>query len=166
MVPGVDPLIEPVDAMRDPDDGTLSAPVRNAEAKLVSEIWVADGEYILQDAAAHFELVEGAGKYGGFTGTGPGGLDERIRGVRDQIPQVNGTVLHGNGIANHAVLTGTVGRTTVFDGFVTTDGPNTAPGAREQVSSVRAGHVAKSAYYAKCSEWPGRHGRRDRGVTA
>ncbi len=130
VAPGADPLIERVDALRDPNDGTLSASIRDAAALLVTEIWVADGEYILQDATAYFELVEGVGMYGGFTGAGPGGLDERTRGARNQNPHVNGTVLNGNGIANRVVLTGAVGRTAVLDGFVITGGVNTAPGAR------------------------------------
>ena len=122
VLPGSDPLVQKVDAQRDPIDGTLPANVQQVAHDLVTEIWIAAGEYLLAGAPETFELVDGVGIYGGFTGSGPGGLEETARGARNPSPVTNGTILSGNRVADHVVTTSGVGRSAILDGFVITGG--------------------------------------------
>ena len=147
-LPGVTPLIERVDAQRvrsgipgqpDPNEGTLPPSILQVAADLVTEIWVADGEYVLTAAADTFTLVDCVGIYGGFTGSGFGGREERTRGARNENPISNGTVLQGNDVAEHVVWIDGVGRGAVLDGFVITGGTTKQDFTGPQAGTV-SGH--------------------------
>ena len=110
-------LLEKVDSVRAPD-GTHWPENLIQGRKIVTEIWVADGQY--NGTVGLDDPLNGVGIYGGFTGAAPDGVEETTRGARTKDPLGNNTILTAPAGDPVVLVAASADRSIILDGFVVT----------------------------------------------